>query len=68
MLLKDLLLAPSLTQTCVAAIAFGALLQTSHQHWNVTLVLVDDLNFGHELVVLGQFGVELQGVERVFAL
>lgn len=58
---------PTLTQTCVAAIAFGALFQTCHQLRDVELVLVHNLDFGHELVVLGQLGVVLEGVERVFA-
>lgn len=34
----------------------------------MTLVLVDDLDFGHQLVVLGLLGVAPQGVERAFAL
>lgn len=55
-------------QTCPAAVALGALFQTRHHVWNVTLVLVDDLDFGHELVVLGQLGVGPQGVERDCAL
>lgn len=55
-------------QTCPAAVALGALFQTRHHVWNVTLVLVDDLDFGHQLVVLGLLGVAPQGVERAFAL
>lgn len=65
---KHIIPIATLTQTCVVAIAFGALLQSRHQLRDVNLVFIHNLHFGHELVVLGQLGVVLEGAERVVAL